>query len=131
MAGTRHDGLLKSTDRGATWGGRSAFPAKANSAGQGITLLVAAGRTAHAGGDGDGTTGTANLYRTSDGTTWKAVPGQPSGTAAKVPLRAAYDRLTRELYVTYGDAPGPGGQSDGSVHKLRTATGTWTEGHSR
>ncbi len=29
--------------------------------------------------------------------------------------------------MTYGDAPGPGGQSDGSVHKLRTATGTWTE----
>ncbi|MFE2693105.1 1,4-beta-glucanase [Streptomyces mirabilis] len=126
--GTRHDGLLKSTDRGATWAGVSAFPAKANSAGQGITFLVAAGRAVYAGwGDGDGTTGTANLYRTSDGTTWEAVPGQPSGTAAKVPLRAAYDRLTRELYVTYGDAPGPGGQSDGSVHKLRTATGKWTE----
>ncbi|MFE2567235.1 1,4-beta-glucanase [Streptomyces mirabilis] len=126
--GTRRDGLLKSTDRGATWAGVSAFPAKANSAGQGITFLVAAGRAVYAGwGDGDGTTGTANLYRTSDGTTWEAVPGQPSGTAAKVPLRAAYDRLTRELYVTYGDAPGPGGQSDGSVHKLRTETGKWTE----
>ncbi|MFD6998879.1 1,4-beta-glucanase [Streptomyces mirabilis] len=126
--GTRHDGLLKSTDRGATWAGVSAFPVRANSAGQGITFLVAAGRAVYAGwGDGDGTTGTANLYRTSDGTTWEAVPGQPSGTAAKVPLRAAYDRLTRELYVTYGDAPGPNGQSDGSVHKLRTGTGTWTE----
>lgn len=126
--GTRHDGLLKSTDRGATWAGVSAFPAKANSSGQGITFLVAAGRTVYAGwGDGDGTAGTANLYRTADGTTWEAVPGQPSGTAAKVPLRAAYDRLTRELYVTYGDAPGPGGQSDGSLHKLRTVTGAWTD----
>ncbi|BAC70285.1 1,4-beta-glucanase [Streptomyces avermitilis] len=126
--GTRHDGLLKSTDRGATWAAATAFPAKANSSGQGVVFLVAAGRTVYAGwGDGDGTSGTANLYRTADGTTWGAVPGRPSGTSAKVPLRAAYDTHTRELYVTYGDAPGPGGQSDGSVHKLRTATGTWTE----
>ncbi|MGW0499583.1 WD40/YVTN/BNR-like repeat-containing protein [Streptomyces sp. NPDC003007] len=123
--GTRHDGLLKSTDRGATWQAAS-FPAAPSATGQGITLLVAAGRTVYAGwGDSDGTS--ANLYRTSDGTTWKAVPGQPEGTAAKVPVRAAYDRYTRELYVTYANAPGPNGQSDGSVHKLRTTNGKWTE----
>ncbi|MFD4570029.1 1,4-beta-glucanase [Streptomyces sp. NPDC058467] len=126
--GTRHDGLLKSTDRGTTWAAVTAFPATASSAGQGITFLVAAGRGVYAGwGDGDGTPGTANLYRTADGTTWEAVPGQPSGTSAKVPLRAAYDTHTRDLYVTYGNAPGPNGQSDGSVHKLRTTTGTWTD----
>ncbi|MGP4047189.1 1,4-beta-glucanase [Streptomyces sp. 2A115] len=125
--GTRHDGLLKSTDRGATWAAVTAFPAKANSSGQGVVFLVAAGRTVYAGwGDGDGTSGTANLYRTADGKTWEAVPGQPSGTSAKVPIRAAYDKVTRDLYVTYGNAPGPNGQSDGSVHKLRTATGKWT-----
>ncbi|MEU9288893.1 1,4-beta-glucanase [Streptomyces sp. NPDC048275] len=126
--GTRHDGLLKSTDRGATWAAVTGFPAQPNASGQGVVFLLAVGRTVYAGwGDGDGTSGTANLYRTSDGTTWEAVPGQPSGTAAKVPLRAAYDRHTRELYVTYGDAPGPNGQSNGSVHKLRTATGAWTD----
>ncbi|TPQ22290.1 sialidase family protein [Streptomyces sporangiiformans] len=126
--GTRHDGLLKSADRGATWAAVTAFPAKANASGQGVTFLVAAGRTVYAGwGDGDGTSGTANLYRTADGTTWEAVPGQPSGTSAKVPIRAAYDQRTRELYVTYADAPGPNGQSNGSVHKLRTATGKWAE----
>ncbi|MEU9208373.1 1,4-beta-glucanase [Streptomyces sp. NPDC048415] len=126
--GTRHDGLLKSTDRGATWAAVTGFPATASSSGQGVTFLVAAGRTVYAGwGDGDGTSATANLYRTADGTTWEAVPGQPSGTAAKVPLRAAYDPHTRELYVTYGNAPGPNGQSDGSVHKLRTATGNWKD----
>ncbi|MER7405297.1 1,4-beta-glucanase [Streptomyces sp. NPDC000070] len=123
--GTRHDGLLKSTDRGATWKAVS-FPAAPSATGQGITLLVAAGRSVYAGwGDSDGTS--ANLYRTVDGITWKAVPGQPAGTAAKVPVRAAYDRHTRELYVTYANAPGPNGQSDGSVHKLRTITGKWTE----
>ncbi|MEV0240054.1 1,4-beta-glucanase [Streptomyces sp. NPDC050674] len=123
--GTRHDGLLKSTDRGATWKAVS-FPATPSATGQGITFLVAAGRSVYAGwGDSDGTS--ANLYRTTDGTTWKAVPGQPAGTAAKVPIRAAYDRHTRELYVTYANAPGPNGQSDGSVHKLRTGSGKWSE----
>jgi len=126
--GTRHDGLLKSGDRGATWAAVSGFPGVPGGSGQGVTLLVAAGRTVYAGwGDGDGTSETANLYRTTDGSTWEAVPGQPSGTSAKVPIRAAYDCLTRELYVTYADAPGPNGQSAGSVHKLATGTGKWTE----
>jgi hypothetical protein len=123
--GTRHDGLLKSTDRGATWNAVS-FPAAPVDTGQGVTLLVAAGRALYAGwGDSDGTA--ANLYRTTDGTAWEAVPGQPSGTAAKVPIRAGYDRHTRELYVSYANAPGPSGQSDGSVHKLRVTDGKWTE----
>ncbi|MFD7305050.1 1,4-beta-glucanase [Streptomyces pharetrae] len=124
--GTRHDGLLKSTDRGATWAPATGFPATPNPSGQGVTLLVAAGRAVYAGwGDTDGTS--PNLFRTTDGTSWHPVPGQPAGTAAKVPIRAAYDRHTRELYVTYADAPGPNGQTDGSVHKLATVTGRWTE----
>ncbi|MFD5951592.1 1,4-beta-glucanase [Streptomyces collinus] len=123
--GTRHDGLLKSTDRGASWQAVS-FPAAPSATGQGITLLVAAGRSVYAGwGDSDGTS--ANLYRTADGATWEAVPGQPAGTAARVPVRAAYDRHTRELYVTYANAPGPNGQSDGSVHKLRVGSGKWRD----
>ncbi|MCX2182894.1 twin-arginine translocation signal domain-containing protein [Streptomyces sp. SKN60] len=125
--GTRHDGLLKSTDRGATWQSAD-FPAAPSATGQGITLLVAAGRTVYAGwGDSGGDADRPNLYRTSDGRTWEPVPGQPAGTAATVPIRAAYDRMTRELYVTYANAPGPNGQSDGSVHKLLTTNGKWTE----
>jgi hypothetical protein len=126
--GTRHDGLLRSTDRGATWARATGFPAAPAANGQGVTLLVAAGRALYAGwGDGDGTSATANLYRTTDGATWEAVPGQPAGASAKVPIRAAYDRHARELYVTYANGPGPNGQSDGSVHKLRTTSGTWTD----
>ena len=54
--GTRHDGLLKSTDRGATWAAASGFPGTPSASGQGVTLLVAAGRTLYAGwGDSDGT----------------------------------------------------------------------------
>ena len=126
--GTRHDGLLKSTDRGATWAAATGFPPKPNPSGQGVTLLVAVGRTLYAGwGDGDGSAVANTLYRTTDGTTWTPVPGQPTGTAAKLPMRAAYDARADELYVAYADTPGPNGQSNGSVHKLAVAGGKWTE----
>ncbi|KUH39958.1 MULTISPECIES: WD40/YVTN/BNR-like repeat-containing protein [Streptomyces] len=120
--GTRHDGLLVSRDRGATWSS-APFPATPSPTGQGVTLLVAAGRTVYAGwGDGDGA-----LYRTTAGGAWEAVPGRPDGPSARVPVRAAYDAGARALYVTYADAPGPNGQADGSVHRLDTASGTWTD----
>ncbi|MEU9452367.1 1,4-beta-glucanase [Streptomyces sp. NPDC048277] len=126
--GTRHDGLLKSTDRGATWAAATGFPPAPTASGQGVSLLVAAGRAVYAGwADGDGGATAVNLYRTTDGAAWEAVPDQPTGTAAKIPVRAAYDCHARELYVTYADAPGPNGQADGSVHKLAVATGRWTD----
>ncbi|MFE5030639.1 1,4-beta-glucanase [Streptomyces sp. NPDC056683] len=126
--GTRHDGLLKSTDRGASWAQDDCFPATPSASGQGVSLLVAAGRAVYAGwADGDGSAAAVSLYRTTDGATWEAVPGRPTGTSARMPVRAAYDRHARELYVTYADAPGPNGQTDGSVHKLATGTGRWTE----
>ncbi|WP_406343772.1 1,4-beta-glucanase [Streptomyces sp. NBC_01578] len=122
--GTRHDGLLRSTDRGATWASAD-FPATPSANGQGIMFLVAAGRSVYAGW-GDGGT---PLYRTNASGGWEAVPGQPSGgdAASKVPIRAAYDTNTRALYVTYAHAPGPNGQSDGSVHRLDTVKGSWTD----
>ncbi|MEU8971587.1 1,4-beta-glucanase [Streptomyces monashensis] len=127
--GTRHDGLLKSTDRGATWAADTRFPAIPTATGQGVTLLLAAGRTVYAGwGDSDDTGTAPNLFRTTDdGTTWQAVPGRPTGTAAEVPIRAAYDAHTRALYVTYANTPGPNGQTDGGVHRLDTVTGTWSD----
>ncbi|MFJ1578697.1 WD40/YVTN/BNR-like repeat-containing protein [Streptomyces sp. NPDC088182] len=120
--GTRHDGLLTSADRGATWA-TAPFPATASASGQGITFLVAAGRVVYAGwGDGGGA-----LYRTSDGVAWEAVPGRPAGASAAVPIRAAFDANTRSLYVTYSNTPGPNNQTDGSVHRLDTATGVWSD----
>ncbi|MEU2772557.1 sialidase family protein [Streptomyces sp. NPDC007162] len=126
--GTRHDGLLRSTDGGATWSAVTGFPAAPAASGQGVSLLVAVGRAVYAGwGDGDGGPTAVNLYRTADGAGWEAVPGQPTGSAARIPVRAAYDRHARELYVTYADAPGPNGQANGSVHKLATSRTEWTE----
>ncbi|MFG3292279.1 1,4-beta-glucanase [Streptomyces sp. NPDC048179] len=126
--GTRHDGLLRSTDRGATWAAAPGFPATPTASGQGVSLLVAVGRAVYAGwADGDGGASAVTLYRTSDGAAWEAVPDQPTGTAAKIPVRAAYDCHARELYVTYADAPGPNGQADGSVHKLAVGSGRWSD----
>ncbi|WP_392674032.1 1,4-beta-glucanase [Streptomyces sp. LN785] len=123
--GTRHDGLLRSTDRGVTWAADAGFPATASASGQGVMFLVAAGRTVYAGW-GDGPTA---LHRTDGSGGWETVPGQPSGDAAasRTPIRAAYDANSHSLYVTYADAPGPNGQSDGSVHRLDTVTGTWSD----
>ncbi|MFV0126421.1 1,4-beta-glucanase [Streptomyces sp. HMX112] len=120
--GTRHDGLWRSTDRGATWA-RADFPAEPSPTGQGVTFLVAAGRAVYAGwGDGG-----ATLLRRRPGAAWESVPGRPEGQAAKVPVRAAHDAATGSLHITFADAPGPNGQSDGSVHTLDTNTGTWTD----
>ncbi|MER5555831.1 1,4-beta-glucanase [Streptomyces sp. NPDC002793] len=122
--GTRHDGLLRSTDRGATWAVDTSFPATPSANGQGVTLLVAAGRTVYAGwGDGG-----AALHRRDASGGWEAVPGQPSaGASTRVPVRAAYDAGSRALYVSYADGPGPNNQTDGSVHRLDTVTGAWTD----
>ncbi|MFE9697509.1 1,4-beta-glucanase [Streptomyces sp. NPDC006270] len=120
--GTRHDGLWKSTDRGATWS-KAGFAPEPVANGQGVTFLVAAGRALYAGWADGGPT----LYRNGSGTGWEAVPGLPGGASARVPIRAAYDTETRLLYVTFADAPGPNGQSDGSVHALNTLTGVWTD----
>ncbi|MFF4166537.1 1,4-beta-glucanase [Streptomyces sp. NPDC001741] len=121
--GTRHDGLLRSTDRGATWSPDTSFPAAASAGGQGVTLLVAVGRAVYAGW-GDGGT---NLYRHVAGG-WEEVPGRPTaGASTKVPVRAAYDARGRALYVTYADGPGPNNQADGSVHRLDTVSGAWTD----
>lgn len=126
--GTRHNGLLKSTDRGATWAAAPGFPPAPRASGQGVTVLVAAERTLYAGwGDGDGSSGAVTLYRTTDGTSWTPVPGQPAGPEAKMPMRAVFDSRAKELYVTYANTPGPNGQSNGSVRKLATTTGTWTD----
>ncbi|MCX5400974.1 exo-alpha-sialidase [Streptomyces sp. NBC_00102] len=122
--GTRHDGLLRSTDRGATWAPDASFPAVPSASGQGVTLLVAAGRTVYAGW-GDGTT---SLYRSTPSGGWEPVPGAPvADGATRVPVRAAYDAPSRALYVSWANGPGPNNQSDGAVRRLDTVTGAWSD----
>ncbi|MBC7805067.1 MAG: carbohydrate-binding protein, partial [Akkermansiaceae bacterium] len=119
--GTRHEGLWQSRDSGETWKKVESFPVKNKTNGIG-TIFVLFDKKAKAiyAGVSDKVTG---LYRSTDnGATWKAVAGQPTG------LLPHHGVLSGDgaLYVTYGDAPGPNGMSDGAVWKVDTRKDVWS-----
>ena len=139
LLGTRSGhGLWKSTDFGATWAQVTSFTAQGNYVQQvgdiylgdpdGVVWEVF---DPHSGTPGHATqtiyVGVANLttsiYRSTDGgSTWAAVPGQPTGF---LPHHAA---LSSDgfLYVTFNNNAGPYDGTKGDVWKLNTATGAWT-----
>jgi len=127
--GTRHDGLWRSTDYGSTWQKVASFPVGgATSSGIGLGFVTFDQGSGRAGspsgtvyvGAADSRT---NLYRSTDaGATWSAVPGQPTGQLPQHGVLAA----DGQLYLSYGNAPGPNGIGAGSVWRLTTATGVWT-----
>jgi photosystem II stability/assembly factor-like uncharacterized protein len=149
--GTRHDGLWRSEDRGATWSRVASFPDVTEPApkmpartpgetpehywqrmpvrGDGIVFVKFAG-AGKAGAEtqtiyvGVSLMNRANLFVSHDaGATWQEIAGEPTQYR---PTRAA---LSSDgfLYVTYGNAPGPSPMTDGAVWKLDTKTGTWTD----
>jgi hypothetical protein len=123
--GTNNNGLWKSTDSGHTWAQVTTFPAAASS----LTFVLFDKRSATAGNATqtiyvgvNALTGT-NLYRSTDGgTTWAAVPGEPTGMLA---FHAALDSAG-SLYVTYDNNLGPNNVTTGAVDRLNTTTGAWT-----
>ena len=122
LFGTRHNGLWKSSDFGATWKQLDSFPIKArtNGIGVGFELFDPKHHAIYAGVAHP----SVNLYRSlDDGKTWKAVPGQPS---RMVPHHAVLDRQNH-MYITYGDGPGPNGVTKGQVFKLDVETEQWTD----
>ncbi|MEU2231486.1 RICIN domain-containing protein [Streptomyces vietnamensis] len=122
LLGTRKNGLWRSTDSGATWRQVSSFPVK-DGAGSGggisfVTYGPAGSRTIYV-GVADRST---SLYRSTDGgTTWQAVPGQPTG---QLPQHGVLSG-DGSLYLTYTNALGPNGVTGGSVWKHTPAGGTW------
>lgn len=127
--GTRLNGLWRSTDFGSTWRQVASFPVSGStSSGIGLGFVTFDKSSGHAGsptstiyvGAADSRT---NLYRSTDaGATWSAVPGQPTGQLPQHGVLAA----NGQLYLSYGNAPGPNGISAGSVWRLNAATGAWT-----
>ena len=121
--GTNQDGLWKSIDSGVTWNRVTAFgPTSA-------TLVLFDARTGSSGSAtqtiyvGVNSTTAASLYRSTDGgATWAAVAGVPGGVMPHH-AKLGTDGL---LYLTFCNGPGPNGISSGSVWKLKTADGTWT-----
>jgi hypothetical protein len=150
--GTRHDGLWRSRDRGATWTRVANFPDVTEAAppaqapvpgetpeqhwqrmpihGSGIVFVqfVPTSGPSHAATQtiyvGVSLMNRPNLFFSSDGgQTWEPVPDAP---VQYRPNRAA---LSSDgfLYISYGTAPGPSRMSDGAVWKLNTHTGAWTD----
>ena len=126
--GTRHAGLWRSVDAAAHWEKVASFPAEGDD-GQGIVFA----KFDKAGGKRSSPTPVIyvgvsskgpSLFRSTDaGESWQPVPGAPSGL---LPHKAAWDK-DRNLYLTYGDAPGPNGVNDGAVWKFNAASDQWSE----
>lgn len=135
--GSRTQGLWKSTDYAATWTNVTSLPdAFANNMGIYFVVFDATRNgTVYIGGSTPG-----GLYASHNGgTTWKALPGQPTTWANATlvageaplstgpqPMKAVLTPNGQTLYVTYADFPGPYGVQYGYVYKYETATAQWT-----
>jgi len=122
LLGTRKNGLWRSTDYGVTWHQVSSFPVKDGaSSGGGISFVTygpADSKTIYV-GVADRST---SLYRSTDGgSTWQAVPGQPTG---QLPQHGVVSG-DGSLYLTYTNNLGPNGVTAGSVWKYTPARGAW------
>ena len=118
--GSLSSGLWKSEDRGSTWtrvtglphAGITAvwsMPVKDGSPG---TIMVALAMTT-----------SEPIWRTIDGgATWSEVPGQPSGFLVH---RTCVD-VSGDLFVTYGNGPGPNGVTAGALWRFEPSSERWT-----
>jgi len=132
IMGTRLNGLWKSPDHAQTWSRLTGFPISSSSDGFGVQWVLF--DPANRGTIYAGAYTTASIYKsTDDGATWAALPGQllawpysvSSGTKQPSPMRAVLNP-DGNLYVTYGDYPGPNSMNYGLVEKYNPSTSTWT-----
>jgi hypothetical protein len=150
--GTRHDGLWRSSDRGATWAHVTSFPDITEAvsptskplpnetlqqrarrmpvSGSGIVFVKFSGVTNEANHPsqtiyaGVSLMNRTNLFASTDGgESWHDIAGEPTKYR---PTRAS---LSSDgfLYIAYGNSPGPTRMTDGAVWKLDTRRGAWTD----
>jgi photosystem II stability/assembly factor-like uncharacterized protein len=127
--GSRNDGLWRGDNDGQVWNRIKTFPVESHGNGVGIAFIVPGPvrfvgsfprPSLYAGVSMPDT----SLYVTNDGAvTWEPVKDQPKGM---LPIHGAVD-ADGMLYVTYGNAPGPNGMTDGAVWRLDTKSGKWTD----
>jgi len=121
--GTVNSGLWYSDDHGLSWTQSSTFPALGTGNAQGISFVLPVATSGTPGsltalifaGVAESTTAGAldTLYVSTDaGTTWTPVSGQISGSL--LPIRGRLGP-NHELYVTYDDAIGPDGITQGMI----------------
>lgn len=131
LFGSRHDGLQRSDDGGASWRKVASFPwagrgvpgpRKPTNAGLSFVLFDARARSRRV-YVGVADPGAPRLLRSDDGgATWATVSGGPA--AELVPVRAAMDG-GGALYVTFANGVGPNGITCGAVWRL-DPRGAWT-----
>jgi xyloglucan-specific exo-beta-1,4-glucanase len=136
--GSRHDGLQRSRDSGATWERVTSFPhagrgtppqGQPTNAGISFVIFDPASGTRGAGSRtifvGIADPGEQHLYRSNDaGATWAPVANQPR--ADLLPAQAQLDGAG-QLYIAYSVGIGPSGVTGGAVYRLNTRTGAWTD----
>jgi hypothetical protein len=133
-AGTRRNGLFKSTDGGATWGRLAGLPVTTTPNDNGVSFVLLDPGTVD-GGQAQfvfaGISRTAavgpNLYFSSDaGASFEPIAGGPAGL---LPQRAAL-AANGKLYITYANGAGPhpqGGEplDAGQIWEYDTLAGNW------
>jgi photosystem II stability/assembly factor-like uncharacterized protein len=129
--GSRHAGLWKSADSGATWARVTSFPVQESVTGawqKGGISFVAFDRAAGSSGSpspsiyvGVAQAG-ASLYRSDDaGATWSLLPGAPNDM---FPCHVSFGS-PGEVYFSYIDNLGPNGITNGAILKYTIKTGKW------
>ncbi|MFA6118056.1 MAG: hypothetical protein WC729_28985 [Sphingomonas sp.] len=139
--GSRHDGLWRSDDSGGHWAKVAGFPMpglgapapKRTHGGVSFVLVDPSSGVAGQGTAGRGSRilyagvadpGAQHLFRSTDGgVTWQADEG---AAARLLPAKAAID-ARGTLFVTYDDAIGPNGITDGALWRRDGATGRWSD----
>lgn len=134
-AGTRRDGLFKSTDAGATWNRLAGFPVTATPNDNGVSFVLPDPASVDGGSAQRLFIGVSrmdaagpNLYFSYDGgASFEPVEGGPGGL---VPQRAVLSPEGK-LYITYANGAGPHpteleAMNQGQVWEYDAAGGNWT-----
>jgi hypothetical protein len=130
------NGLWTSTDKGTTWtqvAAGNAPPLSGNGSGAGIVFTafykpsLANGRTQTIFAGVSDSNAPSTLYVSTDaGAHWSAVSGGPGATASSS-MYPNHGLIGPDgnLYITYGNSPGPYGMSSGQVWKYSVGQHTW------
>jgi xyloglucan-specific exo-beta-1,4-glucanase len=132
LFGSRHDGLWRSDDGAATWRKVSGFPLaglgrpdrpRLTHGGLSFVLFDPVRRGRIYVGSAD--PGERHLYRSDDGGgSWRAVTGGPRAGLLPVKAVVGGDGV---VTLSYSDAIGPNGVTDGAVWRYDPAAGTWRD----